>query len=86
MDTVSPFLLNRLIDASVDGIFAFDRYLRFIVWNGAMQRIAGLSSAEVFGRSVIEVFPFLREDSCIPDALTAMEQDLDADLERLLVE
>ena len=70
MDTVSPFLLNRLIDASVDGIFAFDRYLRFIVWNGAMERISGLSSAEVLGRSVIEVFPFLREDSCIPDALT----------------
>ncbi len=70
MNTVSPFLLNRLIDASVDGIFAFDRYLRFIVWNSAMQRISGLSSAEVLGRSVIEVFPFLRDDSCIPDALT----------------
>ena len=70
MDNVSPILLNRLIDASVDGIFAFDRYLRFIVWNGAMQRISGMDSAEVLGRSVIEVFPFLRDDSCIPDALT----------------
>ena len=73
MDNVSPFLLNRLIDASVDGIFAFDRYLRFIVWNGAMQRISGLSSTEVLGRSVIEVFPFLRNDSCIPDALTGRD-------------
>jgi PAS domain S-box-containing protein len=70
LDGVSPFLLNRLIDASVDGIFAFDRYLRFIVWNDAMERISGLSSTEALGRSVIEVFPFLRNDSCIPDVLT----------------
>jgi PAS domain S-box-containing protein len=70
LDGVSPFLLTRLIDASVDGIFAFDRYLRFIVWNRAMERISGLTSADVLGRSVIEVFPFLRDDSCIPDALT----------------
>ena len=73
MDTVSPYLLTRLIDASVDGIFAFDRYLRFIVWNRAMERISGLGSADILGRSVIEVFPFLRDDSCIPDALTGKD-------------
>ncbi len=59
--SASPFLLNRLLDASVDGIFAFDRELRVIAWNRAMQRISGLSSEEVLGKSAVEVFPFLHE-------------------------
>jgi len=54
-------LLSRLIDASVDGIFAFDRELRLIAWNRAMHRITGQTQAEVLGKSALEVFPFLHE-------------------------
>ena len=54
-------MLQRLIDASVDGIFAFDRDCRFIAWNRAMNRITGLRQEEVLGKRVIDVFPFLRE-------------------------
>ncbi len=61
MEGVSPFLLSRLVDASVDGIFAFDRELRLIAWNSAIARITGLSSEEALGKSVLEVFPFLHE-------------------------
>ena len=61
MESVSPFLLSRLIDASVDGIFAFDREFRLIAWNRAMQRITGKGRNEVLGKSVVEVFPFLHE-------------------------
>ena len=49
-----------MIDASVDGIFAFDRDCRLIAWNRAMQQISGFSREEVLGKRVAEVFPFLR--------------------------
>lgn len=52
-----------MIDASVDGMFAFDREFRLVAWNLAMQRISGLASAEVLGKSALDVFPFLRETS-----------------------
>jgi PAS domain S-box-containing protein len=43
LENNSTLLLNRMIDASVDGIFAFDRDCRIIAWNRAMQRISGFS-------------------------------------------
>ncbi len=54
-------LLTRLIDASVDGMFAFDRDFRLMAWNRAMQRISGLAREEVLGKSAVEIFPFLQE-------------------------
>ena len=54
-------LLTQLIDASVDGIFAFDREFRLLAWNDAMQRISGMARAEVLGKSALEIFPFLSE-------------------------
>jgi PAS domain S-box-containing protein len=65
-----------MIDASVDGIFAFDRDCRLIAWNRAMQQICGLSRDEVLGKCVIDVFPFLREgdkDSYFSAALAGQE-------------
>jgi PAS domain S-box-containing protein len=57
----SPTLPGRLLDASVDGIFAFDREFHLIAWNRAMQQISGLSRDDVLGKSVAEVLPFLEE-------------------------
>lgn len=65
-----------MLDASVDGMFAFDRDFRFIAWNRAMQRISGLVREEVLGKSVFDVFPFLREtgeDRCFSSALEGKE-------------
>ncbi|HEY6215590.1 MAG TPA: PAS domain S-box protein [Pyrinomonadaceae bacterium] len=65
-------MFTRLIDASVDGIFAFDRDCKIIVWNRAMERISGLSSAAALGKRVVDIFPFLREggsDDCFAAAL-----------------
>ena len=60
-----------MIDASVDGMFAFDRDCRIIAWNQAMQRISGFSREAVLGKRVGDIFPFLREanNSCFLAAL-----------------
>ncbi|HEX8139820.1 MAG TPA: PAS domain S-box protein [Pyrinomonadaceae bacterium] len=54
-------LVEMLIESSADGILAFDRDCRYTLWNPAMERLSGLSAAEVLGRCAFEVFPFLRE-------------------------
>jgi PAS domain S-box-containing protein len=66
-----PFLI-QLLDASVEGILAFDRDCRYIFWNQAMERIAGLSRKDVLGKVAFDVFPFLKEtgeDKCFYAAL-----------------
>jgi PAS domain S-box-containing protein len=50
-----------LINSSVDGILAFDRECRYILWNPAMERISGVGREEVLGRCAFDVFPFLKE-------------------------
>jgi PAS domain S-box-containing protein len=64
--------LSLLLDASVDGIVAFDRECRYTAWNQAMERISGLRRAEILGKDAFEVFPFLQqigEDRFFQEAL-----------------
>jgi PAS domain S-box-containing protein len=64
--------LARLLDASVDGILAFDRGCRYTAWNQAMERISGIAREDVLGKNAFDVFPFLREtgeDKCFFAAL-----------------
>lgn len=58
-------LLTRLIDASVDGMFAFNRDFRLIAWNRAMQGITGVAHEEAVGKSALKIFPFLRETNVL---------------------
>jgi PAS domain S-box-containing protein len=51
---------ERLINSSVDGILAFDRNCCYTVWNPGMERLTGVSKAEVLGESAFDV-PFLCE-------------------------
>jgi len=53
--------LKHLLEASVDGILAFDRECRYTAWNRAMECIFGLRREEVLGKCAFEVFPFLNE-------------------------
>jgi len=76
MENESPSLLKRLVDASVDGLFAFDRDCRIIAWNRAMQQITERSREEVLGQRADEIFPFLKEisgESCLSAALAGNE-------------
>jgi hypothetical protein len=70
---VSLHLLTQLLDAAVEGIFAFDRNSRFTVWNKGMEEITGLRRTNVIGRNALELFPSLiktGEDSFFHGALT----------------
>ncbi|MBI3741740.1 MAG: GAF domain-containing protein [Chloroflexi bacterium] len=63
---------ERLIESSVDGIFAFDRDFRFTVWNPEMERLSGISRLAALGKSCRAVFPALDaspEDQYFADAL-----------------
>jgi len=64
--------LTRLLEASVDGILAFDRDCRYTAWNQAMERISGVRREDVLGKNAFVLFPFLREtgeDKCFLAAL-----------------
>lgn len=54
-------LLEQIIDKSRDGLFAYDRDHRLLIWNPVMERITGRSRPEVLGQSVFDVFPGLRD-------------------------
>ena len=54
-------LLTSLLDASVDGVLAFDRECRYTAWNRAMERISGFGRREVLGGHAFDLFPFLKE-------------------------
>lgn len=55
------FFLKGLLEASVDGIMAFDRECRFTAWNRAMECISGLRRDDVLGKRAFDVFPFMEE-------------------------
>jgi PAS domain S-box-containing protein len=66
------YLAELVIEDSPDGVIAFDRECRYLIWNKAMERLSGVSSENVVGRVAFEVFPFLvetGEDRCFREAL-----------------
>jgi PAS domain S-box-containing protein len=68
----SALFLPQLLDASVEGILAFDRDCCYIAWNTAMERITGLKRTDVLGKSAFDLFPFIKEtgeDKCLLAAL-----------------
>jgi PAS domain S-box-containing protein len=58
--------LNREILGSVqEGIVVHGRDMRYEMWNPFMERMTGLSSAEVLGKHPLELLPFLGESGAI---------------------
>jgi PAS domain S-box-containing protein len=67
---------SLLLDASVDGLMAFDTEFRYTAWNSAMESISGIPREQVVGRVAFEVFPFLvetGEDRCFREALAGRD-------------
>jgi PAS domain S-box-containing protein len=65
-----------LLEASVDGILAFDRDCCYTAWNQSMERISGVRREDVLGKNAFVVFPFLREtgeDKCFQSALVGKD-------------
>jgi PAS domain S-box-containing protein len=52
---------QQIIASAQEGIIVYDRDLRYRVWNPCMERLTGLSAAQVLGKPAVEVFPFLAE-------------------------
>lgn len=63
---------ESLVNSSVDGILAFDLRFCLTMWNPGMERIMGMSKAEVVGKCAFDVLPFLKEigeDVCFFDTI-----------------
>ena len=61
MNELSLPILAQLLDASVDGIFAFDLESRLVAWNEKMQRVSGVNSDQAIGQITWVLFPLLKE-------------------------
>ena len=53
---------EELVRSAGEGIIAYDRQLRFELWNPFMEQLTNVPAAEVLGRSLPEVFPRLVEE------------------------
>ena len=70
---ISEAFLNRVITDTHEGITAYDRELRYILWNKFMENLTGIPAAEVLGKRAIELFPLLKEagaDQLLEQALS----------------
>ena len=50
---------QQILNCAQEGIIVYDRDHRYLVWNPFMERLTGLKSADVLGKTPLEVFPFL---------------------------
>lgn len=52
---------ERLLNSSIDGIFAFDKDLRYTLWNPGVEALTGIHKEDALGRVCYDVMPFLKE-------------------------
>src|ERR1700738_1694885 len=53
---------ERLVESSLNGIFAFDRECRYTVWNPAMKKFTNLSNLLTLGKGTFDIFPALPKE------------------------
>ena len=72
MKDLPQSLLIKLLDATAEGVFAFDREGHLTAWNDRMEQLSGLQGSAVIGKSYRDLFPGLidtGEDSYFDSAL-----------------
>ncbi|MCB9867956.1 MAG: PAS domain S-box protein [Phycisphaerales bacterium] len=52
---------REIIESAHEGIIAYDRELRYILWNPFMERLSGMPADAVLGRKAVEIFPRLAD-------------------------
>ena len=52
---------ERLLNSSIDGIFAFDKNCNYTLWNPGMESMTGINKTQAIGRLAFDVLPFLSE-------------------------
>ncbi len=63
------YITDMLIDSSIDRVMAIDNNWNIIVWNHTSESISGISKKKVLGKNLTEVFPEIRDDQEIMDAI-----------------
>ena len=54
--------ISNLLEASVDRIIALDSNMNYLYWNKKAEEYYGLSSDEILGKNILEVFPAFIDD------------------------
>jgi PAS domain S-box-containing protein len=52
---------DGLLQSEDAGLLAFDTECRYLFWNAVMERITGMTAAEMLGKRASEVFPFIEQ-------------------------
>jgi PAS domain S-box-containing protein len=68
-DTTLPNLYEMLNDSSIDRVMAIDENWCVITWNKTAAEITGIEKADIIGKPLLEVFPRLKEDPEMMDAI-----------------
>jgi PAS domain S-box-containing protein len=64
---------EQIISSAQEGIVVYGADLRYRLWSPFMERLTGVSAADVFGRHPGELFPFLREQGVIAKLEEALQ-------------
>ncbi len=53
---------ERLVNSSIDGIFAFNNNFQLTRWNPGMERMSGIKKSETMGKTLKEIMPSFFQD------------------------
>lgn len=67
---------KQIIDNAYEGIIAYDKELKYQLWNPFMENFTGLSASTVLGKDPLEFFPFLKEHGVIDNLKKVMAEKI----------